>query len=205
MRTIPLGLILIIACETRAPPKPAPVTPPDPLDAAWADMASSDLVDVRVERRLYELAEDAHYFIRVRVTNRTDRTVAIDLRNDLTVFYPNQWGGLDEPQRGIIDESFIPPTPLTDAIETRMKADYRAEKLHTIVAGGTTDYFRVFNASGRGDIDSTRTAYLFISIKGQLLVTDGERVESLLPADALYLRTPIEWGIVPATAIVVPD
>jgi len=203
MRIAPLvlGSLVLSAC-TAAPPEPEA----EPLDAPWAAFARSPLVEVQIERRLYEQADNPHFLIRVRVTNRVDSVVGVDLRNAWTVFYPNQWGGLSRPARTTIDEEIMEPRPLTPALEAGLKTAYVEKALVMLLPGGSTEYFREFNASGRGDVDAATTPYLFVSVKGQLLVTDGERVENLLPtADALYLRTPVAWGALPSSAHLVSD
>ncbi len=199
--TVALGMMLLCACVNR------PSVPrADPLDSDWADFERSGLAEVRIERRLYMRPGNPHFLIRVRVTNRGDAVLGVDLRDGGTVLYPNQWGGLSEPERGIIDEAFTKPHTLTSELNARLTADYRSGALTMIPVGGSIDYFREFNASGRDDIDGTDSPYLFVSIKGQLLLTDGVRVQNLLPAaDSLYLRTPVAWGTVPASARVVPD
>jgi len=195
---ITLGAFVLAACAT-----PSPI---DPGDVAWVEFAASDRAVVQIERRLYEQAGNPHFLIRVRVTNRGKRALGIDLRDAWRVFYPNQWGGLEGPERGHIDEEIVEPQALTPALKKRLKADYASKALDAIPAGGSIEYYREFNASGRADIDGTDSPYLFISIKGQLLLTNGTRVENLLPAaDSLYLRLPVAWGTVPGGARVVRD
>ena len=198
-RQIAFVLLALGACGGLGP------VPDGPFESASEVLGRGELVEVRLERRLYEQAGDPHFLVRVRLTNRTDRAVGVDLRDPLQVFYPNQWGGLDEPARGIIDESYAIPRELTPEVVVRLRADFRAGALATIPARGSITYYREFNASGRADVDATDAPYLFVSIRGQLFATDGERVENVEPNedDSLYLRTPVAWSNVPAGARVI--
>lgn len=197
MRTLAIGLVVLAACEARAPEPVSDPGLPDPLAGKEADFGETKLVGVGIERTLYEKEGDPHFFIRVRVWNPGERAVEIDLKNGWTVFYPNQWGGLEQPQRFAIDEGILEPQQTPKEL---------TPPLHTIAPGASLVYFRKFNASGRADIDATKSPFLFISIKGQLFVRAGTRIESVLPgADCLYLRTPVTWRKVPEGAIVVSD
>ena len=198
IKTVSIGSLLLCACAG---------TPRGPTDSAWAEFVRSELLEVRVERRLYQQSGNPHFLIRVRLTNRTDSALGVDLRDGSRVFHPNQWGGLDEPFRGIIDESYAEPQALTPELSARLIAEHQAKALVSIPAGESIEYFREFNASGRADVDAVDTPYLFVSIMGQLFVTDGVRVENLLPmeAHAVYLRTPVAWSQVPDSARVIPE
>jgi len=202
MISFALGLLLVCSACVSAPPPPAA----DPLDSAWAEFGRFDLLDVQIERRHYERTGHPHFFIRVRLLNPTETTVGVDLRDEWRVLYPNQWGGLEQPERMIIDERIAVPKALTPELAAHLRAAFRSGRLATIPAGASIEYFREFNASGRAAVDATNTPYLFVSIKGQLFATGGARVENVVPdADSLYLRVPVAWGAVPDGARVVAD
>lgn len=198
-----LSTALLCACAGRDPARSA-----EPPDEAWQEFVRGELLAVRIERRLYEAAGNPHFLIRVRLINRTNAALGVDLRDGMHVFFPNQWGGLSEPARGIIDEAYPEPLPLTDERKARLIRDLGAGALSRIPPGAALDYFREFNASGRARIDAADAPYLFVSVKGQLFATDGARAENLLPPeefDAVILTMPVAWSDVPDDALVVPD
>ena len=72
IKTVSVGSLLLCACAG---------TPREPTDAAWAEFVRSELLEVRVERRLYQQSGNPHFLIRVRLTNRTDSALGVDLRD----------------------------------------------------------------------------------------------------------------------------
>jgi hypothetical protein len=170
---------------------------------------------VDVERRLYERPGDEHFLIRVRVRSVGERPLGLELRDYRTVVYPNQWGAQRGPRREVIDEGRMPARPLDDARCADLRHGFEAGELAALPPGGSVEYYREFNASDRADVDAQATeAYLFVSLAGQTLVTDGERCENLTldwepdgdgegDGTDLILTAPIRWGSVPAGAIVV--
>ncbi|KPJ73160.1 MAG: hypothetical protein AMS14_06710, partial [Planctomycetes bacterium DG_20] len=197
----------LAAVLSRAPAT-APATGPAKAElpqgpAEWQSVATGKLAAVSVERALYEKAGTTHFFVRVRITNLTDRSIGVDLRSKDSVIYPNQWGMLPTNARGEINERRIKPRTVDEALRARMLAAFRGKELTAVTPRGQTEYFREFNASGRKDIDKQQDGwkYLFVSTDGQLFVTDGQSVENVNCSwgdggpekTDLILRLPIAW------------
>ncbi len=182
-------------------------------DGSWHEAARGELAVVELERRLYERAGDEHFFVRVRVRNLTDRPLGLDLRDYWTVVYPNQWGALATEGRQTIDESRMPARVLDAARCDDLRRGFAEGTLAALPAGGAAEYYREFNASGRADVDAQAVEpFLYVSLAGQTLVTDGENSENLPlewgPSDAtantdLVLAAPVAWAAVPDGAEVV--
>lgn len=181
---------------------------------AWQVMATNALAVAAVERVLYERANDPHFFIRVRITNTTDRPIGVDLRDYRQVIYPNQWGINQESQRGVIDERRVPPTPLP----AKLTEDFVAGKLTGIAPGEAVDYYREFNASGRKEIEAQAqkdaVKYLVVSLDGAVPVTDGKAVETLSCVwdggrntgnTDLVVPLPVRWNAIPGGVQVVSE
>ncbi|KPJ73159.1 MAG: hypothetical protein AMS14_06705, partial [Planctomycetes bacterium DG_20] len=181
----------------------------DPLrgPAEWQVVAKGKLAAVSVERALYEKTGSVHFLVRVRITNLTDRPIGVDLRSRDSVIYPNQWGILPTNVRGEVDERRIRPRVVDGALRWQMLAAFRNKELTTVAPRGQAEYSREFNASGRKDIEKQQGSgkYLFVSMDGQLFVTDGQIVENVhcswgdgRPEKTdLILPLPITWRKVP--------
>jgi len=144
------------------------------------------------------------------VTNNTTTDVSVDLRKYHEVFYPNQWGASETEHRTLIDERRLMLAPLDTASAAALVADHRAGLLTRIAAGGTLDYYRDFDASGRADIDaqSRSSRFVIVTIDGQLKVSGGMAAERVTPPsdDApreVTLHTPVTWKSIPAGALVI--
>jgi hypothetical protein len=184
-----------------------------PADGQWHEAARGTLAAVQVERRLYERAGDEHFLVRVRVDNLADRPLGLELRDYWTVVYPNQWGALATEQRLTIDESRMPARVMDAARCHDLRRGFAAGELTAIPAGGAAEYYREFNASGRADVDAQAVErFVYASLAGQTLVTDGEDCENLPldwgPSGAtantdLRLAAPVAWAAVPEGAEVV--
>ena len=202
MRFFVLAGLLSCAQPEAPKPEPRPEPPkPMPTTSGWTTIARDAGVIVAVEHVLYETAGDPHFFVRVRIESA--RGVAVDLRNYHEVFYPNQWGASETPQRTEINERrrVLPPFDPAPVL-----ADHAAGTLTPIAAGGTLDYYEEFNASGRADVDAqTRGAvFVIVTMDGQLRVSDGKTAERLAPssdaAREVAIPTPVVWKSIPAGA-----
>jgi hypothetical protein len=191
---------------------------PAPTDAIEgpAIVLQGELATVQVERRLYERPGEEHFLIHVRVENPTGKPVGVDLRDYWAVIYPNQWGALPEPARMEINEGRMPARVLDESGCSALKRAFEGGELPVAAPGGTVEYYREFNASGRADVEAQATLpYLYVSLAGQTLLTDGEQCENVTldwgtgTTDSttghsdLILTAPVAWGTVPEGAIVV--
>lgn len=206
-----LTIVVLLGAGCHGPRATPPHPPTPPADApAFAVLVRGDLAEVQQADRLYERADSPHFFVRLRIHNLRPTSIAIDLRDDDLVLYPNQWGGLPAPQRTTIDESREVPVDLDEARRAALRAAFAAtpSPLVHVPAGGDVDLYREFNASGRAEIDAVTEPWLYVSMAGQLLITDGTQAENLgldppatgAPGDAGMFTTPVRWGQVPPGA-----
>ena len=205
-----LFVVLLGACGD---PPGSPVPQGGEVDdrGGWPIVAEGDLVRIACERRLYERTGSNHFFVRLRVDNRTPHAVGVDLRDYWTVPRPNQWGGLARPRRETIDEERSAPRPLNDDRRRDLLDAWAAGTLLRLEPRQARDVYVEFNASGRGDVDAIEDPHLYVSLDGQLFATDGSRVESLTfvwdhqrqEPSSVILSTPVTWGQVPDRDIVV--
>ncbi|MBN1774191.1 MAG: hypothetical protein JXB32_23230, partial [Deltaproteobacteria bacterium] len=130
-----------------------------------------------------------------------------------TVVYPNQWGAQATESRQVIDEGRMPARVMDAARCADLRRAFADGALAAVPAGGAAEYYREFNASGRADVEAQATeAYLFVSLAGQTLVTDGDDCENQTldwgaagsaGSSELVLAAPVAWGTVPDGAAVV--
>ena len=119
------------------------------------------------------------------------------------VLYPNQWGGSDLDYRTVINEKAMVPKKLDTQLRARLIEAFKSKRLTVLLPGKSIDYYSNFNASGRKDIQATKDQFILISIKGQLVFTDGNDVWDVQPSRDLAIEQPVIWKTVPEKAIVV--
>jgi hypothetical protein len=168
--------------------------------AAWTDTITSEKIAVRVEKVLYEFPGHATFFIHVRLANLTHDDIGVDLGDKWYAPHPNQWGGSDLDHRTVIDERTLIPRELSSELQEQLRSDFKAGSLTTVSPGRDVDYYINFNASGRNDVQTAAGRYLLISIKGQLLCTDGRNVWDEKPNRDIALERPLTWSFVPEHA-----
>ncbi len=212
-------LALCVAACSSPPAGPSATREPDSAEAGAAHAAAADdwytvgenqQLAVRVERRLYQQAGNPHFLVRVRVDNHSAHRLGVDLRDYWAVVYPNQWGPLREDHRSVIDEMRARPKLLDAARCADLRQAFGSGDLAAVPAAGSIEYYREFNASGKADVNAQATdRYLFVSLAGQALYTDGTRCSQLAAGDPggsdLVMTTPVPWGQVPASALVVDE
>lgn len=174
---------------------------------AWRSHAQGALLGVSLEASLYERAGSPHFFVRVRLENRTAAPLGVDLSERWHALYPNQWGRGDERQRTVINERIAVATPLDAAAQARLREAFRRSALALLGPSGSLEYFAEFNASGRAEVERQAGRFVLVSMRGELRATDGARVEQLAFDDRHGLRTsdlvveaPLRWGLVPPGA-----
>ncbi len=201
MQVLALVSLAWIACSSSAPPPKAP-SPGD-----WTTIAHGTAISVAVERALYERQGAPSFFVRVRVTNAGSTDVRVDLRKYHEVFYPNQWGASASDHREVIDERRMVLPPFDPAA---LIADFPSSVLTKIPAGQSLDYFEAFNASSKAEVDaqSKSTAWVIVTMDGQLKITDGAHAERLVSDDNerdVAIRAPVEWKTIPPGAVLISD
>jgi hypothetical protein len=184
---------------------------------SWFVLAKGKLAEVAVEHVLYESAPTDYFLIHIRVTNQTDYTLGIDLRDRWGAVYPNKWGYQPQREPIIINEMRRRRIDklLTEKEQAQLKAEFAAGKLNSIPAKQSVDYFQIFNASSAHDVKTKpQEKYLMISLDGEQRITDGQTVERLSlewgpgmgPVQtSLIIPTPILWKPLPAKARVIDD
>jgi hypothetical protein len=211
-----IAAVALIACAHWAVAGNAADRRADAEDG-WHVVHRGAMAIVEVEKALYEKPGERHFFVHVRVRNTTNQPITADLRNDPGVVYPNQWGPLDEAKRGDINEEHRKYEPLNDARRAEVLKALNAHKLTAIAPSKSIDYYRAFNASTRGDVEkrTARHRFLFISLDGEQIVTDGEKVEQVScgwgvdkPADVatdVFLPVPLPWKTIPDGGTIISD
>jgi hypothetical protein len=174
-------------------------------DTGYVSLFKGKMVEIKAEPAIYQHKKSKHFFIHFQIKNISNNNVGILLDEYFGLFYPNQWGVVTKPERGIIDERRIIPTGLNDSVINFMEAKYKNSELTLIAPGETFDYYRDFNASNKKDIKLKAGEYMYVSIDGQLLITNTANIEhahfddaSLINNSTLFIPFPIKWKTIPA-------
>ena len=189
MKTITIALIALCCSQGAG------------AESNWVDVI--DKAAVRIETVLYEKKDHPNFFIHVEVRNQSPHEIGIDLSDKWMVLYPNQWGGSDLDYRTVINEKAMVPKKLDTQLRARLIEAFKSKRLTVLLPGKSIDYYSNFNASGRKDIQATKDQFILISIKGQLVFTDGNDVWDVQPSRDLAIKQPVIWKTVPEKAIVV--
>jgi hypothetical protein len=219
-RSSPASLALLVgaaaaACRDPAPAAPVAETrhaqPPDRAER-WTRVARSAMAEAFVEKVLYERPGAPHFYVHVRIVNRTagDLGAALGYWESL---YPNQWGASATEHRQVIDEGRMTPPPLDAALRAKIVAEHRRGALPRAAAHAAVDYYRDFNASSRADVEaqSRGQRFVILAMDGRVDVTDGTSVERVTPppdddtAREVTLDVPVAWSTIPDGALVFSD
>jgi hypothetical protein len=144
--------------------------------------------------------------MKFRIENISDSIIGIDLSNFWKIIYPNQWGIYRTPERQAINEITLVPDTITHSSE--MIDKFMSGKLSTINPGKTLEYFRIWNGSGE-KLHLNNNEYLIITVDGQLLLTNGIRVNNITFFDkpeylrAITFEFPLNEKIVPDDALII--
>src|SRR5689334_8685587 len=88
-------------CDARtqgtAPAEPRSTAAPS--HDRWMLFAHTAMAEAHLERVLYERPGAPHFYVRVRITNRTGGELGIATSEYFGVIYPNQWGASPTPHR----------------------------------------------------------------------------------------------------------
>jgi len=189
-------------------------------DPGWHVVASGSLARASVERVLYRREGAPHFFMRVRIESLAARPLSVDLTSASEVIYPNQWGVLQDDERAIIDEERREFAAPGAAASTAIREAHAQGALPVVEPRGTLDYFCEFNASSPGDVDAQIAAlsdarFVFVSMDGRLLLTDGDTVEQISctwweesrepESTTVIIPLPLEWHAVPDEALLLLD
>jgi hypothetical protein len=181
-------------------------------EGSWQRVARGEFADVEVERRLYERPDDDRFFVRVRITNKTDRELGVEL-GESSVIYPNQWGVHPVDHRTIIDERRRDFRELSDEQKSQLLRAFGTEALFEIRPKQSITYLRAFEGANCRRQSAAETGYLIVSLDGRLLVTDGREIDDVRCAwndggpggSDLAIRCPVDWKRIPPMETVVDD
>jgi hypothetical protein len=175
----------------------------------WQLLAQDNHVTISVERGLYEMSGSTFFFTHIRVHNRTEKRLGLDLRDRNRIVYPNQWGVYPRPQREIIDEERRIPTHLTTELKKKLVDDFHSGALTPLT--DTIDYYVAFNSKRPQRKELLAGHYLIVAMDGELTLTDGQFVEVLSLAETsddkreLVIAVPVKWKSVPLGGIVLAE
>lgn len=158
------------------------------------------LVNIYIDKTLY-MSKEESFLIKITIENKTKADLAVDLSNYWKVIYPNQFGKLSTPERTEINERNILPDTLNQKKKDLLIKQFSSNELKRIPSGGKIEYYRNFNGGKKEQVLINKGEYLYISVDGQLFITDGkDKFEhifvlnnKLVHAD-LILEYPINWG-----------
>ena len=177
---------------------------------SWQTLGATSLATIDVEKALYEKGGES-FFIHVRLTNRSERPVGVDLQDHGRVVYPNAWSKEAQEYRVNINEKRVIHKPFDEAARAAFLEDFKAGKLTLLPPGKSLDYYSQFDRGDRFGVSQEEDKYLILSLDGEQLVTDGAKVErfslewgsednkSVAPTD-LAIPTPVPWKLVPVAA-----
>lgn len=153
---------------------------PNPSESSLL-YCNSELCSIQVGSTLYEGPNPDYFYIKVEIKNTSDNIIGIDLSDKWKIIYPNQWGNLETPQRQIIDESRVAPDELDKNKMDNLFSDYKNNKLEFIDPQETFTYYTEFNANGKDAIDKESEIgnFMYLSLDGQLFLTDGSKCERI--------------------------
>lgn len=162
---------------------------------------NSELCTVQIENVLYEGPNPDYFYIKVEIINTSVNTIGVDLSDKWKIIYPNQWGNLYTPERFVINEMRIPPDELDSLRAVRLVTDFEKGKLEFIEPAKSFTYYTEFNANGRAAIDETSEVgdFFYLSLDGQLFLTDGNKCERISFEDDVHwfgnsvLTKPLVW------------
>jgi hypothetical protein len=179
---------------------------------AWQLVAAGALAQVHVEPVLYERPGDKRFFVRVRITNKTDRTIGVELGRG-SVIDPNQWGIHPLDHRTIIDESrAIYPAP-DDERKSQLLRAFRNGDLQDVRPKQSLAYFRAFEGKNAREETAAESGYFILSLDGRLLITDGRDIDDVRPpwmdgrpgSSELVIRCPVAWKRIGPMELIVDD
>jgi len=167
------------------------------------------MIEVKAEASLYQYKKSKNFFIHFTVKNISDNAIGIYTDSYLGLFYPNQIGTLDSAKREVVDEARVIPMLLNDSIINDLEEHYKNHRLTQLLPGEIFEYYRDFNGISKNKVKLPASRILFISVDGQLLVTNGSKVEhahfderSFSENATLYLRYPLIFKTIPVNSTV---
>ncbi|MCR4317238.1 MAG: hypothetical protein NUW37_12945 [Planctomycetes bacterium] len=138
------------------------------------------------ERAVYRRNSDGATFIRLRLQNRDNRPIGVNLRDRSDIFRVRRWDTTNPDDIIIIsgDARRLSPPPLTHIQQKWMLEDFRDGLIDRIDPEETIDFYTTtfWNGDVPGRIltkeivETLRPKYLFFEFEGSLLLCDSTRV-----------------------------
>ena len=95
---------------------------------SWRALGTTRLVAIDVEQALYEKAGQYGSFIHVRLTNRSERPVGVDLQEHERVIYANTWTKEPQERRVNFNEKRLIHKPFDKAARTATSRGFPGRK-----------------------------------------------------------------------------
>ena len=183
-----------------------PATEAAPDD--WKELFRDKVARIEVEKAVYEKANRPGFFIHVRITNLTTRTLGIDLSKRQNVIRLNQAGYSRVDYRETTDELRVMGWTLTASEQEALKNAFIARKLHDIDSDGSVDYFIDFNDDGKLNPRDVKDKFFMLVVDGTLFLTDGRQIyrlslEKLMVEREVPIPSPPQFKTIPDNAIVI--
>lgn len=169
-------------------------------------VVSGELANVYVEKCIYNSPKSINFFIQFRIENKTNQQIAVDLSDYWKVIYPNQWGIYPQAYRMIINERRLIPDSTLEKENYLEK--FKNQDLTFIEAQETITYYRDWNGNGEKVTLQDDTNYLILTVDGEVIVTDGNKVERLMIGEveeerAIIFEFPVIHRSIPEQAFLV--
>jgi hypothetical protein len=108
-------------------------------DAKWHLLGKTDLVGIHVEKALYEPRNkrEPQFYVRVLVTNLTERPVGVDLlgKQQWEAIYPTLWTACEKDHRNVVREMRTVHGGLDKTACAKLRADFAAARVTIIPPG----------------------------------------------------------------------
>jgi hypothetical protein len=188
--------------------------------AEWHLLGKTDLEVIHVEKALYELRKggEPQFYVRVLVTNVTERPVGVDLRGNQQweAIYPALWTASEKDRRNAIREMRIVHGGFDKTAFAKLRADFAAARVTIIPPGKSVDYYRTnrMPIGEPADMKGMKGKYFILSLDGEQRLTDGRTAEQFsLEWDKkrgldssrtdLVIPAPVPWRTIPADGRIV--
>ena len=189
--------------------------------SSWVGLGQNDLTSVEVEQALYQSPDSPRFWVRFRVTNRTDGPLSVNFAGKPGLWkaiHPYRWCVTEGDHRGIVSEMM--PLALESDIEREkgvLRASIRASTATIIAPHGSADYYRASPSGGRAAVENAWSSaplwmksktylprqpfklHLVMGVRGTICASDGRRVQSFVRiGHDVGLPFPLKWKPIPA-------
>ena len=139
---------------------------------------SGKFIVASAEKILYKKQNAAQYFIKFKLTNKTDKTIGVYLDYEHDAFYPHQYGIHDTSFQSNEKELRLSCEfkQHRDSISKKIISSYQSKKLTLIAPKQSIDYFVPMEIHVE-DHKFTKSEYLIITCDGHIFSTDGKSME----------------------------